>query len=233
MPQLQVIPAAPDFSSQIGAEIGAGFGRGLSSAVSQYLESAQQRREGTLVSEALRDIDPETANPYEVAAKIMQLPIRDESKRMYGTLAQLGFKATREHRLQSQGIHDQYRRAISDLNAEIKESPFSKDKNRLLMQRDKLKKELAQNHRFLREGKQPVFDVYESLGIEDMQEGQMPEQAGMGEAPKARIETPKPKVLAPQKPKRKLTEQVARHFLKQANNDIKEAKRLAFEQGFE
>lgn len=226
MPHVQIIPAAPNPTDQYLTGIAEGFGRGLSGALSQYLESAQQKREGTLVSEALRDIDPETANPYEVAAKIMQLPIRDESKRMYGTLAQLGFKATREHRLQTQGIHDQYRRAIADLNAEIKESPFSKDKNRLLLQRDKLKKELAQNHRLLREGKQPNFDVYESLGVEEMPEEKAPEQAAMGK-------TSKPQMQASTKSKKKLTEQVARHFLKQANNDVKEAKRLAFEQGFE
>ena len=224
MPQIQIIPAAPDFRSQLGERIGLGLGQGISAAISQYLETAQQRREGSLVAEALKDIDPESSNPYEVAAKIMQLPIRYESKRMYGTIATLGFRAHRENRLQAQGVYDQYRRAISDLNSEIKESPFSKDRNRLILQRDKLKKELAQNHRLLREGKQPVFDAYESLGIEDMQE-EMPEQTAMEKPLKSQAQT--------QQPKKKLTEPVARHFLKQANNDVNEAKRLAFEQGFE
>lgn len=226
MPQIQVLPPAPsrNYLQEIGEKFGEGLSQGIAASLSQHLENKQQQKEASLVSEALKDVD--FSNPHEIAARIIQLPIRDESKRLYGNLAAFGYRANREHRLQTQGVYDQYRKAISEINSEIKETPLSKDKNRLLKQRDSLKKELSLNHRLLREGKQPVFDVYESLGIEDMQEEQMPEQSPKVQAPKSQ-----PQVS--QKPKRKLTEQVVRHFLKQANNDVKEAKKLAFDQGFE
>lgn len=227
MPQIQILPEVPSFGGEIGRALGAGVGQGIAGSVAHYLEQKQNRNEATLVSQALEGLEP-GASSLDIIKRISALPIRSESKKLYGglitTAAAERFSGEREDRLVRQELNDRYNKRISDINADLKLANRT-DAKKLKDQKTALQKEQARNQRALREGRRPTFDLLEGYG----------EESPYGEFEEVGEESVKipPAKAQEKKPKKKLTPQVAEHFMKQANRDVAKAKKLAFEQGFE
>lgn len=227
MPQIQILPEVPSIGGEIGRALGTGLGQGIAGSISNYFEQKQNRNEATLISQALEGLEP-GAGAFDIIKAISGLPIRQESKKLYGGLAVKAaaerFSGEREDRLVRQELNDRYNKRISDINAEMKLANRTETK-RLKDQKTALQKEQARNQRALREGRRPIFDLLEGFG----------EESPYGEFEEIDREAVKvpPAKTQEQKPKRKLTPQVAKHFFEKAGRDANKAKQMAFEQGFE
>ena len=84
MPTIQVLPPAESGAGLIAKALGQGLGSGLQQGLNAFYERQQNEKESTLVSDALKDLGPD-AEPLEVIQKIISLPIRGESKKMYSS----------------------------------------------------------------------------------------------------------------------------------------------------
>ena len=227
MPQIQILPETSSFGGEIGRALGGGVGQGIASSVSNFFDQKRDQNEATLVSQALEGLEP-GASSLDIIKRISGLPIRPESKKLYGTLvtaaASERFSGERENRLVRQELNDRYNKRISDINADMKlanRAETAKLKDRKM----KLQKEQAKNQRALREGRRPSFEILEELS----------EESPFGEFQEVERETvniPQAKTQS-KKPKKQLTPQVVEHFKKKAKGDIAKAKQMAFEQGFE
>ncbi len=230
MPQVQVLERQPTLGERLGEALGTGFSQGLSEALSQYHERKENEYESGVVTNALKSLG-KNPDPQEAARLILSLPIRDQSKRLYGTIATMGYRQQREERLQHQELLGQYQNQIRQVNTELKDAPNKASREPLMKKRDALKKEMQLNYRRMRKGEQPIFDVFE----EGLDEEAMPDaEDGFQTLPQGtKPLIPQAKPLAPAKPKKQLTKQVAQHFMKKARGDVSKAKQMAMQQGYQ
>lgn len=207
-----------------------GASEGIQSSITRFLEEKQNRNEAALLSQALEGLDP-GAGSLDIIKTIARLPIRPETKKLYGGLvtkaASERFSGEREDRLVRQELNDRYNKRISDINAEMKLANRAEGK-KLKDTKTSLQKEQARNQRALREGRRLSFEFLEGLD-EESPYGEFEEiDRESVKIPQSKTQSQKPK-----QPKKKLTPQIAQHFMKQANGDVTKAKQMAFEKGYE